>query len=299
MKQMKLTIEMVKEKILKLPDTFLFVASFLCAMALWPLDLYLYRDLNTPLYFFIKIFFMSLFIFFYLVILIFSYLKRGNLFYFGLIIYIIAFLFIILPFFNIYLLLYEEAPWGNTLASETFYLGCFLFLLGSFVLNYDIFFKNKRIVFDIRKIPEETKGNIIRSFLTLSGLFFAFNLWDFNGLLLPIYYGLEYAPEPLMLERVPYLSQFMINTIMVGIWLTIFIYFLHRKRYLGDNIIKFSLVSVIILTVISVIMIVSCRNIPIPYDLQRYVIQPIPSWLIVIPLFLILKTSINIEKKRG
>jgi hypothetical protein len=296
-KEMKLSIDKVKENILKQPDTLLFVASYICVMSLWPLDLYLYTDLSTPFYIFIKTFFMSLFILFFGFILLFSYVKRGNSFYIGLVIYIIAFSFIILPFFNIYLPLYEEAPWGNTLASETFYLGCFLLLCGGFIMNFDVYFKNKRIIFDIRKLPEDTKDRIIRSFLILSGMFLAMNLWDYNGLLLPIYYELEYAPEPLMLVKVPYILQFMINTIMIGIWTSILSYFLYKKRYLRDNIIKFSLVSIFFLIVMSAIMIISSRNIPIPYELQRYVYQPIPSWLIIIPLFIILKTSINLEKK--
>ncbi len=298
MKEMDLKFEKIKGKILNLPDTVLFFASFLCAMCLWPLDLYLYADLDTPLYIFIKIFFISLFIIMFWFIVLFSFVKRGNLFPFGFIILIIAFFFIILPFFKIYLPLYEEVPWGNTLASETYYLGCALLLCGGFLLNYDLFFKKKRIILNPHKLSEETKERITRSFLILSGMFFAFNLLDFNGLILPIYYGLEYAPEPLILEKVPLFLQFILNSVMIIIWLSIFIYFLHKKRYLNDKLVKISLISLFGLIFVSILLILFCKNIPITHELLRYILQPIPSWLIIVPLLVIIKVNINLEKKR-
>jgi len=239
---------------------------------------------------------MSSFTLLFIIIAIFAYEKRGNIFFVGLVVYITAFLLIILPFFGIYLPLYEEAPWGNTVAAETFYLGCMLLLCGGFLLSFDIYLENQRVVINIRKLPDETKDNIMRSFLCVAGLFFAMNLWDYNGLLMPLYFGYEYAPEPLLLKKIPVLVQFSINSIMMGMWLIIFIFYLNRDGFLKDFKVKTGLFVVLLLIIISAFLILTCRSIPLSYDLQRYVFQPLPAWFIVIPLLIILKSSIAQKK---
>ncbi|MHA1294860.1 MAG: hypothetical protein ACTSQJ_19650 [Promethearchaeota archaeon] len=282
-----------KEIFSDLPDSFLFLIAYFCALSLWPLDIYLYIELNTTFFVSKKIFFITSFIFFYIIIAIFSYFKRGNTFYIGLLVYIIAFFLIILPFFNIYLPLYDEAPWGNTSAAETFYLGCFLLVCGGFLLNFDIYVENKKIFINIRKLPEETKDKIMRAFLFVSGLFLAMNLWDYNGLIMPIYYGYEYAPEPLLLEKISVIFQFFINTIMLSIWLTILTIYLARKGILHEFKIKISIVFIILLIIVSAILIFTCKVIPLSYEEQRYIIQPIPAYLICFPLLIILQSEIK------
>ncbi len=235
--------------------------------------------------------FLSFFTVIFGLIVIHAYYQRGNLYYFGLIIFIIAYLLILLPFFNIYLPLYGDAPWGNTIQAETFYLGCFLLICGGFLLLYDVFIQGKRIILDYRKLPEKTKQSIMNGFLFVSGLFFVFNLWDYNGLIMPIYFNYQYAPEPLLLEKVPVMIQFTINSTLIGIWLFIFIFFLYKRNVLKTFRVKVSIILIFVFVSFSIFLILNCKNLGINYNLLKYWISPLPSFLIVIPLLIILKSD--------
>ena len=238
----------------------------------------------------IKILCLSLFTIFFVIIVISAYYQRGNLYYVGLIVFIIAYLFILLPFFNIYLPLYEVAPEGNTLQSETFYLGCLLLICGGFFLESDVFMKGKRIVFNYWKLPEKTKRNVTNAFLFISGLCLVFNLWDYNGLVSPICEGKAFAPEPLFLEAVPVMVQFMVNSILIGIWLFIFIFYLYRSHFLTAWRVKFSILVIIFLVFISAFLVLNAGRLGVDCWLLRYRISPSPSFIIIIPLIIILKS---------
>ena len=219
-----------------------------------------------------------------------AYYQKGNLYYVGLIVFIIAYFFILLPFFNIYLPLYEVAPEGNTLRSETFYLGCFLLICGGSISMYDVYFKDKRIVLNYWKLPEKTKRNITNAFLFISGLFLVFNLWDYTGLVTPICKGKYFAPEPLFLEQVPVMVQFMVNSILIGIWLFIFIFYLYRRHFLTAWRVKFSILVIIILVFISAFLVLNAWMLRDICWLLRYRISPLPSFIIILPLLIILKS---------
>lgn len=259
---------------------------------LWPLDIYLYGEYTDLVSILIKSLFLLLFTIFFVIIVISAYYQRGNLYYVGLIVFIVAYLFILLPFFNIYLPLYEVAPWGNTLQSETFYLGCLLLICGGSVLMYDVYFEDKRIVLNYWKLPEKTKQNITNAFLFISGLCLVFNLWDYNGLITPICEGWEFAPEPLILEKIPVMVQFMLNSILIGIWLFIFIFYLYRRHFLTAWRIKFSILVIIILVFILAFMVLNAGRLGINCWLLRYRISPLLSFIIIVPLIVIIK-SIN------
>ncbi|NVM55761.1 MAG: hypothetical protein HWN66_18825 [Candidatus Helarchaeota archaeon] len=256
------------------------------------MDIYLYVELSDLVYILIEILFLSLFTIFFGIIVISAYFQKGNLYYIGLSVFIIAYFFILLPFFNIYLPLFEEAPWGNTLRAETFYLGCLLLICGGGLLVSDAYFEGKRIVLNYWKLPEKTKQNVTNAFLFISGLCLVFNLWDYNGLIYPIYFGFSHAPEPLFLEKVPVMLQFTINSILIGIWLFIFIFYLYKKHFLAAWRVMFSILVIIILVFISAFLILNASSLGVDYTLLRYWISPLPSFIIILPLLIILK-SVN------
>ena len=278
-----------KDKFLKLPSSIVFFLGYVLGLVLWPLDIYLYVPVTNFFYYILEFIFLFFFTVFYILITIYSLHYKGNTFYFGLIIFITAFFLVLLPFFGFYLPIYQFAPWGNTLTSETFYLGCFLLVIGGFFLNADIFTQNHIIVINPYKLPEKTKINMMNAFLFVAGLFFVYNLWDYNGLIMPIYFNYAYAPEPLLLQKVPVLIQFLINSTLIGIWLTIFIYYLKRQDILKEKFVRINLILIFSLIAISIFFIFYCKNLNLSYELLRRVISPIPAFFIVPLLLLIVR----------